>query len=230
MNNLEVSKLGRKSREKRERRAFKERQSINYAPFPAKKKGFSNAKKMLIGISLVIIIAVAASVALSSQSPQTGQQKPGQSYPQNVAPVNYILPAAAANDNKVTVPSSYVNSSKLVFVDLKLKTPTETLEYQGRTVPLAYYRNGGYLPLVIISTPSGNTVAGIRTCEPCGSFSFHIVKGTNLKCDTCGAEWRLEDFAPASGGCATYPPPKLPTTVTGDNVDIDLSTLQLQYV
>ena len=222
--------MGKKSREKRERHAFKERQPINYAPFPTKKKGLSNAKKMLIGISLIVIIAVAASVALSSQSPPTGPQQPGQSYPQNVAPVNYALPSITADGNKVTVPSSYVNSSKLVFVDLKLKTPTETLEYQGRTVPLAYYRNGGYLPLVIISTPSGNTVAGIRTCEPCGSFSFHIVKGTNLKCDTCGAEWRLEDFAPSSGGCATYPPPKLPTTVTGANVDIDLSTLQLQYV
>ena len=85
------------------------------------------------------------------------------------------------------------------------------------------------MPLVIISTPSGNTVAGIRTCEPCGSFSFHIVKGANLKCDVCGAEWTLEDFSPVSGGCATYPPPKLPTTVNGDNVEVDLSALNLQF-
>lgn len=220
--------MGKKSREKR---ALKARQPINYGPLPKKKKGLSNVKKILIGLTLIAVIVVAASVALSSQSPQTGQQQPqGQSYPQNVSPVNYMLSTVSADGNKVTIPSSYVNSSKLVFVDLKLETPTETLQYQGRTVPLSLYRNGGYLPLVIISTPSGNTVAGIRTCEPCGSFSFHIVKGANLKCDVCGAEWTLEDFAPASGGCATYPPPKLPTTVTGDNVDIDLSTLQLQYV
>ena len=128
----------------------------------------------------------------------------------------------------MTIPSSYINSSKLVFVDLKLQTPKETLTYQGRTVPLAYYRNGEYLPLVIISTPSGNTVAGVRTCEPCGSFSFHVVKGTNLQCDSCGTEWTLEDFAPASGGCATYPPPKLPVVVNGDSVDIDLSALGIQ--
>ena len=221
--------MGKKSRKKREKRAIKARPPINYTPLPTKKKGLSNAMKVLIGIVLIVIIAVAASVALSSQSPQTGQQQSqGQSYPQNVAPVNYMLPSVSADGNKVTVPSSYVNSSKLVFVDLKLKTPTETLQYQGRTVPLAYYKNGGYLPLVLISTPSGNTVAGIRTCEPCGSFSFHIVKGTNLKCDVCGAEWNLENFAPVSGGCASYPPPKLTTTVNGDNIEIDLSALPIQ--
>jgi len=221
--------LGRKSREKREKLAFRARQNVNYIPQVTKKKGLSNAKKILLGLTLIAVIVVAASVALSSPSPQTSQtQTQGQSYPKNVAPVVYTTPTLSSDGNKVTIPSSYVNSSKLVFVDLKLQTPTEILPYQGRNVPLVNYRNGGYLPLVIISTPSGNTVAGIRTCEPCGSFSFHIVKGTNLKCDICGAEWTLENFAPASGGCATYPPPKLPTAVNGDSVDIDLSALGIQ--
>src|SRR5512140_649591 len=211
--------LGRKSREKHEKvalRARKEaRQQVDYMPQMTKKKGLSNAKKILIGLTLIAIIVVSTSVALS-QTPQTYQlQTQGSSYPTNVAPVAYTTPTLSSDGNKVTVPTSFVNSSKLVFVDLKLKTPTEILPYVGREITLAYYRNGEYLPLVIISTPSGNTVAGIRTCEPCGSFSFHIVKGTNLKCDVCGAEWTLEDFTPVSGGCSTYPPPKLATTANG---------------
>ena len=131
--------MGRKSREKREKLAFRARQQVNYIPQVTKKKGLSNAKKILIGLTLIAVIVVAASVALS-QSPQTDQllQTQGSSYPKNVAPVDYTTPTLSSDGNKVTIPSSYVNSSKLVFVDLKLQTPTETLAYQGRTVPLAY--------------------------------------------------------------------------------------------
>ncbi len=222
--------MGRKSREKREKLAFRARQNVNYIPQVTKKKEISNAKKILIGLTLIAIMVVAASIALSSPSPQTDQllQTQVQSYPKNVAPVDYTTPTLSSDGNKVTIPSSYINSSKLVFVDLRLQAPTETLVYQGRTVPLAYYRNGEYLPLVIISTPSGNTVAGVRTCEPCGSFSFHIVKGTNLRCDSCGTEWTLENFAPVSGGCLSYPPPKVTSTTNADNLEIDLSALQVQ--
>ncbi len=224
--------MGRKSRENHERRerlALRAKQTINYTPQVTKKKGLSNAKKILIGLALIAIIVGAVSVALS-QSPQPDQllQTQGVSYPRNVAPVDYTTPTLSSDGSKVTIPSSYVNSSKLVFVDLKLQTPTETLAYQGRTIPLAIYRNGEYLPLVIISTPSGNTVAGVRTCEPCGSFSFHIVKGTNLRCDACGTEWTLEDFTPVSGGCLSYPPPKVTSTTNGENLEIDLSALQVQ--
>ena len=222
--------LGRKSREKREKlNASRVSHQVNYVPQVTKKKGLSNAKKILIGLTLIAIIVSAVSLSLS-QTPQADvlQQTQGSSYPRNVAPVYYTNAVLSSDGNKVTLPTSYVNSTKLVFVDLKLQTPRETLEYQGRTVPLAIYRNGEYLPLVIISTPSGNTVAGVRTCEPCGSFSFHIVKGTNLQCDSCGTEWTLENFAPVSGGCLSYPPPKVTTTTNSDNLEIDLSALNVQ--
>ena len=204
----------------------------HYAPTTPKKKGVSTGMKVLIALALIAAVVVAISFSFSAQPAQTGQQPShqpsSQAYPRNVAPVTFSTPTLAANGARVTVPSSYVNSNKLVFVDLKLQTPMQTLEYQGRTVPLNIYRNGEYLPLVFISTPSGNTIAGIRTCEPCGSFSFHIVQGTNLKCDACGTEWTLENFTPVSGGCTTYPPPKLTSTVNDDTVEVDLSTLQIQ--
>jgi hypothetical protein len=219
--------LGKKSRQNRENRKLRTQARQNeFTPSYSKKKGFS--KSILLTLAIIIIIAIGASVALSQPS-QDNPSQGGSSYPISVSPVTYSTAAVSSDGNKVTLPVSYVNSSKLVFVDLKLENPLETLQYKDRTVPLSLYRGGQYLPLVIISTPSGNTVAGIRTCEPCGSFSFHIVKGANLKCDVCGAEWSLEDFSPVSGGCATYPPPKLTTTVNGDSVTIDLSALQLQY-
>lgn len=218
--------MGRKSRERRERYDITDRIKSNGHSSPYKKKGLASTTKILIGIALLAVIIVGGAIALSPPSSQTNQNG---SYPTNVSPVTYSLASVESDSNKVTVPLGEVQSSKLMFVDLKLTAPKETLEYQGRTVPLTLYRGGDYLPLVIISTPSGNTVAGIRTCEPCGSFSFHIVKGANLKCDVCGAEWTLENFSPVSGGCATYPPPKLSATVNGDNVEVDLSALGLQY-
>lgn len=217
--------MGRKSREKkeyREKRAM-QTQSTNYLQLPVKKKGFSLTKKIFIGL---MVIALAVAITSYASIPKEGVVS---GYPVNVSPTTYSAPSISADNSKATVPLSYVNSSKLVFVDLKLTQPAQTLQYKDRTIPLIYYRDGQYLPLVIISTPGGQIVAGIRTCEPCGSFSFHIVKASNLKCDVCGAEWSLEDFSPVSGGCATYPPPKLPTTVAGDNIIIDLSALQLQY-
>ena len=65
---------------------------------------------------------------------------------------------------------------------------------------------------------------GIRTCEPCRGFKFHIGKGQTLGCDACGTTWNIESFKGKSGGCLNYPPPILPTK-TDDNIETDLSTL-----
>ena len=219
---------------KRGKYGVKIRPENQYEPVVPKRKAVSTGMKVLSGLALIAVIVIALSFSFSAQ-PQpspTGQQQnsqpSSQAYPRSVNPVTYTTPTLSANGAKVTVPEAYVQSNKLVFVDLKLQVPMQTLEYQSRIIPLNIYRNGGYLPLIFISTPSGNTVAGIRTCEPCGSFSFHIVQGTNLQCDACGTEWTLENFTPVSGGCTTYPPPKLTATISEDNVEVNLSTLQVQ--
>ena len=189
------------------------------------KNRFSNGVKVIMALALLAVIAVALSFTFSSQPAQLSQSPSTQSYPQSVAPVVYSNPTISSGGTKVALPLSFVNDNKLVFADLKLEQQTDTLEYQGRMIPLGLYRGGGYLPLIAISTPSGKVTTGIRVCEPCGSFSFHIVQGKNLQCDVCGAEWDLETFAGVSGGCQSYPPPKLSATVS-DNVEIDLSALQ----
>ena len=127
------------------------------------------------------------------------------------------------------MPADFVTTNKMAFIDLKLESSTPTLTYQGRTVPLEYYKGGNYLPLIAFQAPSGKVFTGIRVCEPCGSFSFHIVQGKYLKCDVCGTQWNLDNFADSNGGCTTYPPPEVSASV-GDNLEIDLSALQMKVV
>jgi hypothetical protein len=147
-------------------------------------------------------------------------------YQSNLAGVIYNSPVLSANT--VSIPIDTMKTNKLVFVDIKLDTPQQELSYKGRTIPLASYRGGAYLPLVMIYTPQGNVLSGVRVCEPCGSFSFHIIGG-KLDCDRCHTQWDLETLKGISGGCQPYPPPQIPTTL-GDNVNIDLTTLGLKYV
>lgn len=193
-----------------------------------KKKRFSTATKIFMGLVLIAVIIVASSYSLSLTSVQPSQPSQAtQAYPQNVAPLFYTSPTVTANGTKAVLPTNFVTTNKLTFIDLKLESPTPTLTYQGRTVPLEYYKSGNYLPLISFQAPSGKMFTGIRVCEPCGSFSFHIVQGKYLKCDVCGTQWNLDNFADSSGGCTTYPPPELSATV-GDNVEIDLSKLQIQ--
>ena len=226
--------MGKKDKEKFGKYGVSKRAQVEstQAQFNGKKR-FSTGTKTFLALTLVAIVVVSLSYAALSQSqPQSNPSQTNnpsqtaQAYPRNVAPAFYTSPVISGDGSKVTVPASFVNSSKLVSVDVKLQTPVNTLDYQGRAIPLAYYKDGEYLPLILLSTPSGKTVAGIRTCEPCGSFSFHIVPGEILQCDTCGTQWKVEDFAPVTGGCLPYPPPKLDATIDFD-VEVDLSPLRL---
>lgn len=222
---MEIKQVGNKKKGKygvKKRPGEQYQQPVHYA----KKRKFSTGMKALLALSIVAIIAVAW--VFSSQSSQPAQPTPSAlPYPETVAGVFYTSPAITLNGARVTLPSSFVNTSKLVFVDLKLEKQTNELTYQGRSIPLGIYKGGNYLPLIIISTPSQKVISGIRVCEPCGSFSFHIVQGKYLDCDACGTKWDIETLKGVSGGCPDYPPPKLSAAV-GENIDIDLSPLQLK--
>ena len=193
-----------------------------------KKNRLSTGPKILVALAFIAVIVVAASYSLTlnslpSQNPRSNQEPTG--YPQNVAPQFYTNPTVSSDGTKASIPADFVTTNKMAFIDLKLEAPTSTLTYQGRTVPLEYYKSGNYLPLITFQAPSGKVFTGIRVCEPCGSFSFHIVQGKYLECDVCGTRWNLDNFADSSGGCTTYPPPEISATL-GDNVEIDLSSIQ----
>jgi uncharacterized membrane protein len=148
-------------------------------------------------------------------------------YPGLIEGVFYLEPVVSTDGGKVTVPKEFVESNKLVFLDLKLEEPTEELVYQNRKIPLSLYADGKYLPLVIISTPKGKVFSGIRVCEPCGSFNFHIVEKKYLQCDACGTRWSIETFQGVSGGCVMYPPPGLVVS-TANEVEVSLTSTGLR--
>ena len=194
-----------------------------------KRKGSFAGTKMLLGLFALLIIGGIGYWQLTSNmsgasSPTSGSSEP---YPQNVAATIYSDAVISANGYNTSLPVSVVKSNKLTFMDLKLQIPLDELSYQGRTIPLSLYKGGQYLPLLVISTPSGKTVAGLRVCEPCGSFSFHIVNAKYLDCDACHTKWNIETLTGVSGGCPSYPPPKLPISVASD-ITIDLSPLDVQ--
>ncbi len=197
-----------------------------------KRKGnFSTGTKAFLGLFAVILIGGMGYWQLSSRATPSSSSTPTsqQSYPQTVTGTLYSRPTILYGGSSISLPASVVNSNKLTFMDLKLKNPLSELTYQGRTIPLSLYGNGQYLPLVIISTPAGKVITGIRVCEPCGSFSFHIIGGRYLDCDLCHTKWDLETLSGVSGGCPNYPPPKLPTSAAND-ITIDLSTLGVQVI
>jgi len=191
-----------------------------------KKKGrLSAGMKIILTVLAVVIIGAGLGWRPSSEAAQPTQQQ----YPQSVAGIFYSSPIITSGGTRISLPYGFVNQNKLVFVDLKLEKQRNELTYQGRTVPLNLYRGGQYLPLVLISTPSGKMISAIRVCEPCGSFSFHIFEGKYLDCDSCRTEWDIETLKGISGGCPNYPPIKLPSSV-GSSIEIDLSSLGIRVV
>ncbi len=197
----------------------------NQPPYNQSKRGLSKGVKLFL---LLAIVAVAVTVwVFTSQSAPQATLETG--YPTNVAGITYTDATVSSDGSRVSLPYSFANSSKLVFIDLKLQEPTSEVTFQGRSIPLALYKGGNYLPLVVISTPQQQIISGIRVCEPCGSFSFHIKEGKYLECDACRTRWDIETFAGVSGGCTGYPPPKL-SNVVGDKVEIDLSSLPIKIL
>ena len=162
-------------------------------------KSSSNRNTLVVG---VILIAVVGYWGIN--------QLGGSGYPKLVSGVIYDAATVSA-DGKVSVPQDVLDNGKLVFVDVKLENATDEFNYLGRRIILSGYKAGEYLPLILISTPKGNTIGGVRVCEPCSSFSFHIIDGKYLQCDACGTRWDIETLQGISGGCISYPPPKLTT-------------------
>ncbi|MGZ4850399.1 MAG: TrmB family transcriptional regulator [Candidatus Bathyarchaeia archaeon] len=145
----------------------------------------------------------------------------------NMAAKFYDSPAISADGNSVSLPYSFVDTYKIVNAEMKLQTPATSVTVGGKTVTLSQYRDGTYLPLLIIITPQGHLIAAIRVCEPCHTFSFSIVEGV-LQCDSpCHTRWNLETFEGLSGMCAETSPPRVPASVLGDNIIVDLSQIQI---
>lgn len=203
----------------------KKRRHGYYGPPPTpiykKKQGTPGWIKGLVVVLFFGVVIIGVWQSLPKES------LPQQAYPTYTTGVFYNNPTITGNGTKVHVPYSFVKDKKIVFVDIKLANQTDELQYQSRIIPLNLYKGGNYLPLIVLYTPLGKVIAGIRTCEPCGSFSMHIGEGKYLICDACGTKWDIETLKGISSGCPNYPPPKLTSSANG-NIEIDPSPLGIK--
>lgn len=121
-------------------------------------------------------------------------------YPSSRYDLTYTL--AFAKGNKIILPLDLVKEKKLVKFDFLSK--------------------GEKIPLLAYLTEDGKVVTAISMCEPCNSTSFHII-GDNIICNSCGTTWNLNTLNAVRGSCSKYPPDPLPSTVVGNEIQIEKS-------
>jgi uncharacterized membrane protein len=107
---------------------------------------------------------------------------------------------AFAKNGKIILPLDIVKEKKFVKFD--------------------YAASNGTIPLLAYLTEDGKVVTAISICEPCDSKDFHI-QGSNLICNSCGTTWDLNNLDALSGSCGKYPPDPIPSTIVGNEIQID---------
>jgi len=191
-----------------------------------KKRMFTSYKVLLaVGIIVVAVAGLAISLARPPpSSPSTNPSSPIQlSYPRVIPWTTDVT--TSANGTQILISYNLVVEKKIVFFDVELQNKTAQLKLRPPyTMPK--YRNGEYLPMMILLTPSGRLVGAVRVCEPCASFLYYTDGASKLICDKCRGSWSLETLKVVEDtGCGEFPPYELPTTRSGDNIVIDISTL-----
>lgn len=117
-------------------------------------------------------------------------------------PVRYdhIYSMAIERNGKIILPLDVVKDKKFVKFDIA--------------------GNKRALPILAYLTEDGKVVTAISLCEPCDSKNFHIV-GSTLVCNSCGTTWDLNNLEALSGSCGKYPPDPVPSSVVGNEIQID---------
>ncbi len=101
----------------------------------------------------------------------------------------------------------------------KISVPLDAV-MEKRMVYFEYVGNGVKIPLLSYITQTGKVVTAVSMCEPCRSTRFHIT-GKTLVCNACATEWNLDTLQGIKGGCLSYPPDAIPSTVEKGQILID---------
>ncbi len=101
----------------------------------------------------------------------------------------------------------------------KISIPLDVVK-EKKLIRFEYESNGVKIPLLAYITPSGRVITAISMCEPCRSTRFHI-NGNKLVCNACYTEWDIETLKGIQGGCLSYPPDAIQSTIEGDKILID---------
>ncbi len=172
-----------------------------------KKKVFQNNKKnndkyWFSAVILVIVVLIiiynrkpTKEYGIIKKQPQVASSV---SYPAFRYEETYTI--AFAKGDKIVLPLDLVKEKKMVKFD--------------------YLGDGGKIPLLAYLSEDGKVITAISMCEPCNSTDFHI-QGSNLICNSCGTTWNLNNLEAVSGSCSKYPPDPIPSTVVGNEIQID---------
>lgn len=95
---------------------------------------------------------------------------------------------------------------------------------ENKFVKFFYTGASSTVPLLAYISEEGKVITAISLCEPCDSKDFHI-QGSELICNSCGTTWNLNNLETISGSCGKYPPDPIPSTVTGNEIQIDISSV-----
>ncbi|MBS4033454.1 MAG: DUF2318 domain-containing protein [Ignavibacterium sp.] len=127
--------------------------------------------------------------------------------------------------NSIEYPSSPTQMSTIQskVESGKIIIPLEVVK-NNKFVKFSYTGSGPVVPLLAYISEEGKVITAISMCEPCNSTTFHI-KGDELICNSCGTTWDLNNMDAISGSCGKYPPDPIPSIVTGNEIQIDVSSV-----
>lgn len=173
----------------------------------AKKKRLSLRASILLVLTVISIVWIGSSMFQGN----TGGFSAISSMPQVSDKVSYSGQNIEMTSVVATVENGKISLSLDDVLDKKI------VRYE--------YDNDGYkLPLLAYVTPSGKVVTAVSMCEPCRSTRFHI-RGKSMVCNACDTEWKLETLKGIRGGCLTYPPDFIPSTIENGRIWIDEQTV-----
>ena len=121
----------------------------------------------------------------------------------------------------VTYPSlRYDASYSVAFAkDGKIILPLDVVK-EKKMVKFEYFTRNISIPILAYLSEEGKIIIAISICEPCDSKDFHI-RSSNLICNSCGTTWNLNNLEAISGACGEFPPDPIPSTVIGNEIQID---------
>jgi uncharacterized membrane protein len=127
--------------------------------------------------------------------------------------------------NSIEYPSipTQMSTIQSKIEDGKIIIPLDVVK-NNKFVKFSYTGSGSVVPLLAYISEEGKVITAISMCEPCNSTTFHI-KGDELICNSCGTTWDLNNMDAIRGSCGKYPPDPIPSTVQGNEIHIDVSSV-----
>lgn len=142
------------------------------------------------------------------------------SLPSSINPVIENQPVVTASFKYTNLPER-MNPIKSEVRDGKIIVSLDHLK-EKKFLKFSYSKGSLSVPLLAYISEEGKVITAVSMCEPCNSESFHI-RGDQLVCNSCGTTWELGNLNGISGSCQKFPPDPLPSTIVGNEIQINES-------